>query len=36
MPIFAGCDIGSTTGKIVLMDENKTQAPRAVRPICLR
>ena len=24
MPIFAGCDIGSTTGKIVLMDENKT------------
>ena len=23
MPIFAGCDIGSTTGKVVLMDENQ-------------
>lgn len=23
MPIFAGCDVGSTTGKVVLMDENK-------------
>lgn len=23
MPIFAGCDIGSTTGKVVLIDENK-------------
>lgn len=24
MPIFAGCDIGSTTGKVVLIDESKT------------
>lgn len=23
MPIYAGCDVGSTTGKVVLIDENK-------------